>query len=48
MRDLKRSTIRFYSEAIRSFCHFATDPLYEWPATCGQRFGTHPIQIVHE
>lgn len=48
LRDLKRSTIRSYSEAIRSFCHFITDPLYEWPATCEERFGTHPIQIVHE
>ncbi|MFR9774036.1 tyrosine-type recombinase/integrase [Nocardia sp. SC052] len=48
LRDLKRSTIRSYSEAIRSFCHFVTDPLYEWPATCENRFGTHPIQIVHE
>ncbi|RJQ66147.1 site-specific integrase [Pseudonocardiaceae bacterium YIM PH 21723] len=48
LRDLKRSTVRSYSEAIRSFCHFATDPAYEWSATCEDRFGTHPIQIVHE
>ncbi|MFE9480559.1 hypothetical protein ACFYNM_18385 [Streptomyces spororaveus] len=48
LRDLKRSTIRSYSEAIRSFCHFATDPLYEWATTCEERFGSHPIQIVHE
>jgi hypothetical protein len=26
LRDLKRSTIRSYSEAVRAFCHFATDP----------------------
>jgi len=48
LRDLKRSTIRSYSEAIRSFCHFVTDPLYEWTATCEDRFGTHPVQVVHE
>jgi integrase len=48
LRDLARSTIRSYSEAVRSFCHFATDPLYEWAATCEERFGTHPIQVVHE
>ncbi|OXM54472.1 integrase [Amycolatopsis alba DSM 44262] len=48
LRELKRSTIRSYSEAVRSFCHFVTDPAYEWTATCEERFGTHPIQVVHE
>src|SRR5450759_2345281 len=48
LRDLKRSTIRSYSEAVRAFCHFVTDPIYEWTATCEQRFGTHPVQVVHE
>jgi integrase/recombinase XerC len=48
LRDLKRSTIRSYSEAVRSFCHFATDPVYGWAATCEERFGTHPVQVVHE
>jgi integrase/recombinase XerC len=48
LRDLKRSTIRSYSEAVSAFCHFVTDPLYEWAAVCEERFGTHPIQIVHE
>ncbi|MER7404726.1 site-specific integrase [Streptomyces sp. NPDC000070] len=48
LRDLARSTIRSYSEAVRSFCHFVTDPLYEWAATCEERFGTHPVQVVHE
>ena len=48
LRELKRSTIRSYSEAVRSFCGFVTDPLYEWAQTCEDRFGTHPIQVVHE
>jgi site-specific recombinase XerD len=48
LRDLKRSTIRSYSEAVRAFCHFVTDSAYEWAATCEERFGTHPIQVVHE
>jgi hypothetical protein len=48
LRELKRSTIRSYSEAVRAFCHFVTDPVYEWSATCKKRFGSHPIQIVHE
>jgi integrase/recombinase XerC len=48
LRDLKRSTIRSYSEAVHAFCHFVTDPVYEWAATCEERFGTHPVQVVHE
>ncbi|GHE72619.1 tyrosine-type recombinase/integrase [Streptomyces capitiformicae] len=48
LRDLARSTIRSYSEAVRAFCYFATDPLYEWADTCQERFGTHPVQVVHE
>ena len=48
LRELKRSTIRLYSEAVRAFCHFVTDPLYGWAAACEERFGTHPVQVVHE
>jgi integrase/recombinase XerC len=48
VRHLKRSTLRSYQEAVRSFCHYVTDPAYEWPAECEQRFGTHPVQVVHE
>ena len=48
LRDLKRSTIRSCSEAVRAFCHFAADPLYGWVQTCEERFGTHPVQVVHE
>ncbi|CAM5324551.1 hypothetical protein SCHAM137S_02045 [Streptomyces chartreusis] len=48
LRDLRRSTIRSYSEAVRAFCHFVTDPLYDWAAMCEERFGTHPVQVVHE
>ena len=48
LRDLKRSTIRSYSETISVFCGFVTDPIYEWAATCQERFGTHPVQVVHE
>jgi hypothetical protein len=48
LRELKRSTLRSCSEAVRAFCHFITDPLYEWTATCQERFGSHPVQVVHE
>lgn len=48
LRDLKKSTIRGYSQAVRAFCTYATDPAYEWAQQCLARFGTHPIQVVHE
>ncbi len=48
IRHLKRSTLRNYSEAVRAFCAFLTDPAYGWAEECERRFGNHPIQIVHE
>jgi hypothetical protein len=48
LRDLKRSTIRGYSQSVRSFCVYVTDPAYEWARQCEARFGTHPVQVVHE
>lgn len=48
VRRLKRSTVRAYQEALRKFCHYVTDPAYQWPAECEQRFGTHPVQVCHE
>jgi integrase/recombinase XerC len=48
IRNLKRSTLRNYQGAVRQFCSFVTDPAYGWSATCEERFGTHPVQVVHE
>jgi site-specific recombinase XerD len=48
VRHLKRSTIRSYQDAVRSFCGYATDPAYGWAGECEARFGTHPIQVVHD
>ncbi|MCI2424368.1 site-specific integrase [Saccharopolyspora sp. K220] len=48
VRHLKHSTVRAYQEAIRMFCHYVTDPAYQWAVECEQRFGTHPVQVVHE
>ncbi|MGH3683963.1 MAG: tyrosine-type recombinase/integrase [Pseudonocardiaceae bacterium] len=48
VRHLKRATLRAYQVAVRSFCHYITDPAYAWPSVCEQRFGTHPLQVVHE
>lgn len=48
VRNLKRSTLRNYAEAVRSFCAYVTDPAYDWPGECERRFGSHPIQVCHE
>jgi len=48
VRHLHRSTLRTYQGAIRAFCSFVTDPAYGWAAACQERFGTHPIQVIHE
>ncbi|MBA3488822.1 MAG: site-specific integrase [Longispora sp.] len=48
VRNLKRSTLRNYSEAVRSFCSYVTDVAYGWPIECEERFGSHPVQVVHE
>ena len=48
VRRVAHSTMRSYQDALRSFCAYVSDPVYDWPAECEQRFGTHPVQIVHE
>jgi hypothetical protein len=46
-RGVRASTLRGYQIALRLFCSYATDSAYGWPAECEQRFGTHPVQVVH-
>ncbi len=48
IRHLRKSTLRNYQTAVRMFCDFVTDPNYGWAAECERRFGTHPVQVVHE
>ncbi len=48
VRGLRRSTLRGYQESLRLFCHYLTDPAYQWARECETRFGTHPVQICHE
>jgi len=48
VRRLRRSTLRSYQLAVRLFCEYLIDPAYDWPAQCQRRFGTHPVQVVHE
>ncbi|MGW4285012.1 hypothetical protein [Nocardia sp. NPDC004750] len=46
--NLKRSTLRNYQNSISLFCAYLVDPAYQWAAECEQRFGTHPVQVIHE
>ncbi|WP_330256897.1 site-specific integrase [Nocardia sp. NBC_00565] len=48
VRNLKRSTLRNYQEAVQLFCAYLINPAYQWSTECEQRFGTHPIQVVHD
>jgi integrase/recombinase XerC len=48
VRGCAHSTMRSYQDALRSFCAYVSDPVYDWPAECELRFGNHPVQIVHE
>ena len=47
-RPVTVSTARGYETALRMFCEYVTDPRYEWPEVCGERFGRRPVQIFHE
>ncbi|MHB6911252.1 tyrosine-type recombinase/integrase [Streptomyces sp. DB-54] len=42
------STGRSYQNILRLFCEYITDARYSWPATCVERFGRAPVQILHE
>jgi integrase/recombinase XerC len=48
IRHLRRSTLRNYQGSVRTFCDFITDPAYGWAEACQERFGTHPVQVVHD
>lgn len=48
VRGVRASTLRGYQIALRLFCSYATDSAYGWPEECQQRFGSHPVQVVHD
>ena len=48
VKGLRRSTVRSYASSVSAFCRYATDPAYGWADQCQARFGTHPVQVVHE
>jgi len=47
-RPIVFSTARGYQNSLRQFMEYLTDPRYRWPAECVDRFGTAPVQILHE
>jgi integrase/recombinase XerC len=48
VRQLRQSSLRNYQTAIRLLCEYVTNPAYDWPTECERRFGTRPVQVVHE
>jgi integrase/recombinase XerC len=48
VRGLRRSTLRGSQKSIRMLRLYLTDPAYGWTGGCETRFGTHPVQVVHE
>jgi integrase len=47
-RPIQVSTARGYQTTLRLFCEYVLDARYGWPATCVERFGQAPVQILHE
>jgi integrase len=47
-RPIQVSTARGYQTTLRLFCDYLVDTRYGWPATCVERFGQAPVQILHE
>jgi integrase/recombinase XerC len=48
VRNLRASSLRGYQLSIKLFCAYLVDPAYGWTSECERRFGTHPVQVVHE
>ncbi|MFF3153267.1 tyrosine-type recombinase/integrase [Streptomyces sp. NPDC057910] len=47
-RPIVVSTARIYQHSVRMFMEYITDARYSWPRVCEERFGTVPVQILHE
>ncbi|MCB8808805.1 hypothetical protein LJD48_28075, partial [Escherichia coli] len=39
------STLRHHHGAIRGFCDYLTNPLYDWMEICDREFGEIPSQV---
>ncbi|WP_294943365.1 phage integrase N-terminal SAM-like domain-containing protein [uncultured Microbacterium sp.] len=44
-RRLALSTLRHHHGAIRGFCDYLTNPLYDWMEICEREFGEIPSQV---
>src|SRR6266581_3106276 len=47
-RNLAFATVGRREATVSAFCWYVTDPAYGWTGQCQERFGTHPVQVVHE
>ena len=47
-RPISMSTARGYQTTLRLFTEYVCDARYGWTAICRERFGTAPVQILHE
>lgn len=48
VKGLALSTIRNYQVGLRIFGEYVTDPAYEWPLVCQERFDAFPTQVLNE
>ena len=48
LRGGRRATVRNYAASVAAFCDYLTNPAYDWVSECERRFGSHPVQVVHE
>jgi integrase/recombinase XerD len=48
IKGRKQSTARGCQTTLRLFCSYVSDPDYGWDQVCGQRFGTHPAQVLFD
>jgi integrase len=48
VRGRRRATVRNYAASVAAFCDYLTNPAYDWVSECERRFGSHPVQVVHE
>lgn len=47
-RPVSGSTLRNYEVGLRLFLDYVSDARYGWPAACLERFGSAPVQVLHE
>lgn len=48
IKQVRRSTVRGYQNALRLFCDYVSLSDYGWPPLCERLFGAHPSQVCFE